>query len=224
MRDAAHALGWEAADAILLDLGLSSWQLDDPDRGFSFRYDAPLDMRFDRSVDSQTAEDLVNELGAGQLADLLFRYGEERHARRIARAIVARKPLSSTGELAALVAGAIPARARRQLKTHPATKTFQALRIAVNRELDAVEQVLPRAVDLLRPGGRLAVISFHSLEDRIVKRAFKQLATDVAPPPGMASIPAVRARVKLVTRKPIAPDQAEIPRQSTQSERQAARC
>ncbi|MCY3780171.1 MAG: 16S rRNA (cytosine(1402)-N(4))-methyltransferase RsmH [Chloroflexi bacterium] len=210
MRAAATALGWEAVDAILLDLGLSSLQLDDPGRGFSFRHDAPLDMRFDASADIKTAEVLVNELDAGELADLLFRYGEERHARRIARAIVTGRPVSSTRELAELVSGAIPAPARRQAKKHPATKTFQALRIAVNQELEALEQVIPIAVDLLRPGGRLAVISFHSLEDRIVKRAFKQLSTPIVSPPGMASIQAKRARVKLITRKAIAPDDAEL--------------
>ena len=208
MRAAATALDWEAVDAILLDLGLSSLQLDDPGRGFSFRHDAPVDMRFDTSADIKTAEVLVNKLDSGELADLLFRYGEERHARRIARAIVTGRPVSSTRELAELVSGAIPA--KRHAKNHPATKTFQALRIAVNQELDAVEQVIPIAVDLLRPGGRLAVISFHSLEDRIVKQAFKRLATNVVSPPGMASIQAERARVKLLTRKPIAPDNAEL--------------
>lgn len=210
MRNPATAMGWSTVDAILLDLGLSSPQLDDPGRGFSFRYEAPLDMRFDTVDDSATAHDLINKLPAGELADLLFRYGEERHARRIAGAIVEGRPVSTTLELAELVASAIPLPARRSSKIHPATKTFQALRIAVNQELDAVEKVIPIAIDLLRPGGRLAVITFHSLEDRLVKHAFKQLATNVVSPPGMASIQARQAKVKPVTRKPIVPDSKEL--------------
>lgn len=210
MRAAAAALGWTAVDAILLDLGLSSLQIDDPARGFSFRFDAPLDMRFDASDEGATAYDLVNRLSSDELANLLFRYGEERHARRIARAIVERQPISSTRELAELVASAMPAAPRRRSRIHPATKTFQALRIAVNQELDAVEQVIPVAIDLLRPGGRLAVITFHSLEDRLVKQAFKRLATELVSPPGMASIKAKPAEVMLVNRKPVAPDRAEL--------------
>lgn len=210
MRDAVAALGWDSADAILLDLGLSSLQLDDPGRGFSFRFDAPLDMRFDTSVDSPTASDVVNGWPEAELADIFHHYGEERHARRIARAIVERRPISSARELAERVASAVPAQARRASKIHPATKTFQALRIAVNQELEAIEAVIPIAVDLLRSGGRLAVITFHSLEDRLVKRAFKRLATNVVSPPGMASITARPATVRLVTRKPIVPYRNEL--------------
>jgi len=209
MRTAARARGWEAVDAILLDLGLSSLQLDDPERGFSFRFDAPLDMRFDTSA-GQTASDLLEKLSAAELAQLLFRYGEERHARRIARAIIAQRPITSTVQLAELVSAALPAAVRRRRKIHPATKTFQALRIAVNGELEAVERVIPIAVDLLRPGGRLALLSFHSLEDRIVKRQFRALAETISPPPGMASIGEKRARVKLLGRRPIVPDRAEM--------------
>ena len=210
MRGAANGLGWRTVDAILLDLGLSSYQLDDPARGFSFRFGAPLDMRFDRDSAGETAGDLVNSLAADELADIFFRYGEERYARRIARAIARQRPVTSTRMLADLVADAVPANTRRKSRIHPATKVFQALRIAVNRELDAVEQVIPTAVDLLRPGGRLAVITFHSLEDRLVKQAFKRLSTSVVAPPGMASLEERRACVKLVNRKPISPGPAEV--------------
>ena len=209
MGAAARAVGWDSADAVLLDLGVSSLQMDDPRRGFSFRFDAPLDMRFDSSG-GVSARELVNRLEAGELADVFFQYGEERHSRRIARAIVAARPVETTRQLADLVADAIPAKAKRGLKVHPATRVFQALRIAVNRELESVEQVIPVALDLLVPGGRLAVISFHSLEDRIVKRRFRDLSTTVIAPPGMASIGEKRAQVRLVNRKPIVPDGAEI--------------
>lgn len=210
MPRATSELGWRAVDAILLDLGLSSNQLDDPTRGFSFRFDAPLDMRFDRDTGTETADDLVNGLVVDELADLFFRYGEERHSRRIAYAIARQRPIRSARQLAEVVASAVPAQARRKSKVHPATRVFQALRIAVNQELDAVEQALPIAVDLLRPGGRLAVITFHSLEDRLVKQAFKRLSTSVSAPPGMASIVERCASVRLVNRKPISPNQAEI--------------
>ena len=211
MRDYAGELGWDAVDAILLDLGLSSLQLDDPTRGFSFRHDARLDMRFD-AYSGNSAKDIVNTLPAEELTRLLFRYGEERHARRIARAIVAARPVCTTRELAELVVAALPAALRRSMNIHPATRTFQALRIAVNDELTAVEQVIPIAVDLLRSGGRLAIISFHSLEDRIVKQAFRELARRSIAPPGMASLGSKRASIRLVNRKPIVPSQAEIER------------
>ena len=209
MRGAATGLGWRTVDAILLDLGLSSDQLDDPARGFSFRFDAPLDMRFDREAAGETAQDLVNGLAADELAELFFRYGEERHSRRVASAIVRQRPIRSATRLAQVVADALPAQAKRRSRLHPATKVFQALRIAVNDELAAVERVIPIAIDLLRPGGRLAVITFHSLEDRLVKQAFKRHATSVASPPGMASIEERRASVKLVNRKPISPGPGE---------------
>lgn len=210
MQAAALALGWQTVDSILLDLGLSSYQLDDPARGFSFRFDAPLDMRFDRDEAGDTAGDLVNGLAADELAELFFRYGEERHSRRIAREIVRQRPITTTRMLAEAVADAVPAQSKRRSRVHPATKVFQALRIAVNKELDAVERVIPIAIDLLRPGGRLAVITFHSLEDRLVKQAFKRLSTSVVAPPGMASIEERGASIRLVNRKPISPDQAEV--------------
>jgi len=211
---AAHAeiLGWHKVDAILLDLGASSLQMDDPARGFSFRFDTPLDMRFDSSGDGATAQDLVNGLGAADLADLLYRYGEERHSRRIARAIVEQRPIVTTRQLAELATRVKPRHSQRLAKTHPATQVFQALRIAVNRELESVKVVLPIAVYLLRPGGRLAVLSFHSLEDRIVKRTFRKLSTTVTAPPGMASITETVAQVRPVNRKPIVPSSDEVRR------------
>ena len=206
----ARLAGWETVDAVLLDLGLSSLQLDDPERGFSFRFDAPLDMRFDSGGDGRTAYDLVNGLSTTELANLLYRYGEERRSRRIASAIAERRPIETTGQLADLVARVKQGRARRTATTHPATTVFQALRIAVNGELEAVKRVLPVAVELLSPGGRLAVITFHSLEDRIVKQTFKKLSTTVKAPPGMASIEAAKAQIRLVNRKPITPSREEI--------------
>src|SRR5690606_15589262 len=195
-------------DGILLDLGVSSMQLDQAERGFAFMQEGPLDMRFDPTSDAPTAADLVNLLEADELADILYRYGEERHSRRIAQAIVAARPFHTTRELAEVVASAY--RGPRE-KIHPATRTFQALRIAVNDELGAVERTLPRAIDLLRPGGRLAVISFHSLEDRIVKQTFKREATDcICPPRQPVCTCGHTASVKLITRKPVEADDAEI--------------
>jgi len=179
LRAQLAALGWESIDGMVLDLGLSSMQLDQPERGFSFREDAPLDMRFDPSQ-PLTAADLVNTLDEAALADLLWRYGEERRARRVARAIVRRRPITTTRQLAEIVASATTSGKRGM---HPATRTFQALRIAVNEELANVEAVLPQAIEALAPGGRLAVIAFHSLEDRIVKRAFKAAAGICTCPP-----------------------------------------
>jgi 16S rRNA (cytosine1402-N4)-methyltransferase len=167
--------GWQDVDGILLDLGVSSYQLDTPERGFSFQHDAPLDMRLDPDGPT-TAADLVNTLDEKRLADLIFLYGEERGSRRIARFISEyrrKQPITRTLELADVVTRALGGRHGR---IHPATRTFQALRIAVNRELDGLTQVIPEALGLLAPGGRLAIISFHSLEDRIVKHAFRAAA------------------------------------------------
>lgn len=205
----ARDRGWaDGVDAILLDLGASSMQFDTAERGFSFRADAPLDMRFDPTSGQPTAADLVNTLDEGALADLIFQYGEERHARRIARAIVRARPLATTGALAAVIARAVPRRPDDRI--HPATRTFQALRIAVNDELAALERTLPSAIALLRPGGRLAVISFHSLEDRIVKTAFKLAATDcICPPKTPICVCGHRASVRPITRRPVEADPAE---------------
>jgi 16S rRNA (cytosine1402-N4)-methyltransferase len=200
------------ADGILLDLGLSSLQVDQPERGFSFQVDGPLDMRMDPGA-GQTAADLVNHLPEDELADLIYRYGEERHSRRIARAMVKARPLDRTEVLARVVAAAAPRRRGRQTKAaiHPATRTFQALRIAVNDELGALERVLPQALPLLKPGGRLAVISFHSLEDRIVKQYFKQESQDcICPPERPICTCGHQASIRLVTKKPIMAGSTEL--------------
>ncbi len=189
-------------DGILLDLGLSSDQLVDFARGFSFAADAPLDMRFDTSQ-GQPAADLVNTLDETELADLLWRYGEERRSRAIARRIVAqrqRAPITRTGELARLIASVMPGRPG---GIHPATRSFQALRIAVNDELGNLATALPRAVEVLRPSGRIAVISFHSLEDRIVKRYFNEEARGCVCPPELPVCICGRSpRLRVVTRHP----------------------
>jgi len=180
--------------------------LNTPERGFSFRSDAPLDMRFDPQGTS-TAADLVNNLSEADLADLIYRYGEEHNSRRVARAIVANRPIHTTGQLAAVVKKAISSG---KSGIHPATRTFQALRIAVNGELDSIEQVLPEAISVLEPGGRLAVISFHSLEDRIVKQYFRNVSRDcVCPPKQPICTCEHKAEIKEITRKPIVPSQAE---------------
>lgn len=176
LASAAHEIGWDQVDGILLDLGLSSFQLAEPERGFSFRAEGPLDMRFDPSQ-GQPASALVNDLDEEALTRLFRAYGEEPEARRIARAIVrarADAPIETAAQLAAVVSAAVarPRHAGRHGRIHPATRVFQALRIAVNAELDVLARALERAVDLLRPGGVLVVISYHSLEDRIVKRTF----------------------------------------------------
>lgn len=209
MAQASAAQGWDAVDLILLDLGVSSMQLDTPERGFAFRHDAPLDMRFDPTSPRMTAADLVNTLAADALADILFRYGEERESRRIARAIIAARPISTTRELAAAVESAIPRRFWGDI--HPATRTFQALRIAVNDELATVERGIEAGLTLLASGGRMGVISFHSLEDRIVKDAFRLAATDcICPPHVPVCVCGHRASARLVTRKPITAAEDEI--------------
>jgi 16S rRNA (cytosine1402-N4)-methyltransferase len=204
----ARAVEFELVDGVLLDLGLSSRQLADGARGFSFSQDGPLDMRMDPSQ-GPNAADLVNCLSPAELAELLWRYGEERHARRIAQAIVAARPVNSTGQLAELIARIMGYRA----KIHPATRTFQALRIAVNDELGALSEALPQARDLLRPGRRLAVISFHSLEDRLVKQFYQQEARDcLCPPEVPVCVCQHRATLKVITAKPLRPGDEEISR------------
>ena len=195
-----------AADGILLDLGFSSRQVDAVGYGFSFQRDEPLDMRYDR--DGATASDMVNSLSERELADLIFRYGEERRSRAIARAIVNARPVSTTGQLADLVARAVGGR---RSGRHPATRTFQALRIAVNRELEHLETGLAQARELLGVGGRLVVISYHSLEDRLVKGWMdREAATCICPPDlpvcSCGHIPALR----LVQRRIVRPTEAEM--------------
>jgi 16S rRNA (cytosine1402-N4)-methyltransferase len=200
-------LQWEAVDGILLDLGASSMQFDTPERGFSFLQDAPLDMRFGPHV-SQTAADVVNESSERELADLIYQYGEERDSRKIARAIVKARPLHTTRELVAAIESVS---LRRGDRIHPATRTFQALRIAVNEELASIAEVLPQAVAALKVGGRLAVISFHSLEDRIVKDFFREQSKDLVNPPYERIYEKERkATLKEVNRKPILPSDDEI--------------
>jgi len=201
------AAGWDAVDGIILDLGASSMQFDSPSRGFSFLHDGPLDMRFGPNA-LRSAEDLVNTLDERELADIIFHYGEDRDSRKIARAIVANRPLHTTRDLVTVIEKVSP---RRGNRVHPATRTFQALRIAVNEELVAVEKVLPQAMTGLRPGGRLAVISFHSLEDRIVKDYFREQSKDLVNPPYEKIYKVERkAMLKLITKKPIVPTDEEI--------------
>ena len=206
LTETLHEIGWDEIDGILLDLGLSSMQLDTPERGFSFQHDAPLDMRFDPNAPTSAA-DLVNNLPQDDLADLIYRYGEERASRRIAQAIVQARPLQTTRQLAAAIEMVLP----RTGRTHPATRTFQALRIAVNEELDRVANVLPQAVTVLKSGGRLAIISFHSLEDRIVKEYFRRESRDcICPPKQPICTCGHKAALKEISRKPIIPGEAEI--------------
>jgi 16S rRNA (cytosine1402-N4)-methyltransferase len=191
--------GLDGVDGALADLGVSSMQLDAPGRGFSFRRDEPLDMRMDQTT-GPTAAQLVAEAGEVDLANVIFRYGEERFSRRIARAIVEARhaePIATTGRLAAIVRRAIPRKGYQRID--PATRTFQALRIWVNRELDGLDTFLVTASRLLRAGARLAVLTFHSLEDRIVKHAFRALA-------------AGEEAIRVLTRKPVVPGDAELAR------------
>ena len=201
----APGLGFEEVDGILMDLGLSSRQLGQSSRGFSFSQDGPLDMRFDPGR-GRSAADLVNHLPEAELADLFWRFGEERHSRRIARAIVAARPLTTTGQLADVVSRTVG----RREKIHPATRIFQALRIAVNHELEALSEALPQARDLLRPGGRIAVIAFHSLEDRLVKHFFLEEARDcLCPPEAVVCVCQHKATLRVLTRRPIRPTDEE---------------
>ena len=196
---------------ILADLGVSSLQLDSPSRGFSFRHEAPLDMRMDTSS-GETAAELLGRLSEVEIARLIFEYGEERHSRRIARRIVERRsagePIQTTSELAQLVERAIGGKQRR---IHPATRTFQALRIAVNHELEGLDQFVADAIDALEPHGRLAVISFHSLEDRIIKRTLLKLSGRCqCPPRTPRCICGARKAVEILTRRPLSPSEDEI--------------
>jgi 16S rRNA (cytosine1402-N4)-methyltransferase len=213
LQDQLKTLGWERVNGIVLDLGVSSMQLDTPERGFSFQADAPLDMRFDPRGALQAA-DLVNELSEQELTDLLYRYGEEDRARQIAQAVIRARPVRTTTELAAIVAS-VSGKSRGKKGSgrsiHPATRTFQALRIAVNRELDALEAFLPQAVAALAPGGILAVISFHSLEDRLVKQFFRRESQDcLCPPRQPVCTCGHKATLIELTRRPVMPDQDEI--------------
>ncbi len=205
--------GITEVNGILADLGISSFQLDTPERGFSFRFseDSPLDMRMDRGEET-TAADLVKSLGEKELADLIFEYGEERASRRIAHRIVqarAKTPITTTKQLADLVIGAVQQKGH--WKIHPATKTFQALRIAVNRELEGLGEFIADAVDLLATDGRLVIITFHSLEDRPVKQALKyQSGYCLCPPQLPACRCGTKRRIELLSSKPVQPSANEV--------------
>jgi len=205
--DQLQAAGWESSHGIIIDLGVSSMQLDKPEKGFSFLKDGPLDMRFNPHQGT-TAAELVNTLAEAELASLIYRYGEERQSRRIARAICQNRPFMRTQELAEVIARAA---GRQAEMIHPATRTFQALRIAVNGELAGLEAFLPQAVRALSSGSRLAVISFHSLEDRIVKQFFRKESTDcLCPPAQPVCTCGHKASIVEINRRPILAEEAEV--------------
>jgi 16S rRNA (cytosine1402-N4)-methyltransferase len=206
MSEHLRETGWDAVDGIVLDLGASSMQFDRAERGFSFQKEGPLDMRFNPHA-STSAADLVNDLPEEDLAELLFTYGEEPKARRVAQAIVKARPLSTTTQLAAVIAKAAGGQ---RGGIHPATRSFQALRIAVNEELAAIEATLPQAVAALKQGGRLAMISFHSLEDRLVKQYFRRESRDcICPPEQPQCTCGHKASITELSRRPIRPQAAE---------------
>jgi 16S rRNA (cytosine1402-N4)-methyltransferase len=216
LKEVAQAHGFAGqrlplVDGVLFDLGLSSLQLAEADRGFSFMADGPLDMRFDPTSSEATAADLVNQLSAEELADVLYQYGEESRSHRIAKAIVKARPVHTTGELVQVIERAVGQRSGRRERLHPATLTFQALRIAVNDELATLRAALPQAVELLAPGGRLVVIAFHSLEDRIVKRFMRRESKDCICPKELPICTCDhQASLDVMTRKPIRPSDEEV--------------
>lgn len=205
---AASQVGWSSVDAILLDIGVSSMQLDRPERGFSFLHDGALDMRMDTQT-GITAADVVNTWDEKELARIFSIYGEERHSRKLVQVIVAHRPYTTTRELAQVIEDNKPAQWKE--KIHPATRVFQALRIVVNDELGVLERVIPKAINLLASGGRLAIISFHSLEDRIVKQAFRYAALDcICPSSQPVCTCDKQSEVTVITRKPIVATDEEI--------------
>jgi len=212
LKDELESLGIEKVDGVLYDLGVSSPQLDTPERGFSYHYDAPLDMRMDNDA-SVSAYDVINHWSYEELVKIFFRYGEEKFSKQITRKIEAAralKPIETTSELVELIKEAIPAPARRK-GGHPAKRIFQAVRIAVNDELSVFEQSLNQAIELLNPGGRISVITFHSLEDRICKATFKKESEMPELPHGLPIIPdAFKPKLKLISRKPILPSEEEL--------------
>lgn len=204
----------EKVNGVLADLGVSSLQFDSAMRGFSFRFDAPLDMRMNADSDEATAAELLAMLSEEEIADLIYKYGEERASRRIARRIVWKRkigePVTTTKELAETVEKAI-GRGKSKDKIHPATRTFQALRIAVNREIEILEEFIADAIDVLKTDGKLAVITFHSLEDRIVKQTFQKYAGRCSCPPRLPQcVCGAQKKVEILTRKPFAPNDLEI--------------
>jgi 16S rRNA (cytosine1402-N4)-methyltransferase len=207
MGEVLDTLGIEHVDAVLFDLGVSSMQIDETERGFAYSKPAPLDMRMD-TTSALTAEEVVNTYPQSELARILWQYGEERFARRIAREIVARRPLHTSTDLVAAVEAGVPAAARR--KGHPAKRTFQAIRIEVNAELRSLEQALPTALQRLRPGGRLVVLSYHSLEDKMVKQALRRGAEVTAPPDLPVVPPDSRPWLRLITRGSEVASESEV--------------
>ena len=212
LKEELNNLGIFEVDGILYDLGVSSPQLDTPERGFSYNHDAPLDMRMDQTA-SLTARDVLNNWSYEDLVRIFFRYGEEKFSKQIARKIEQareKQPIETTGELVELIKAGIPAAARRT-GGHPAKRVFQAVRIAVNDELGAAEDSLMDAIDLIKVGGRISVITFHSLEDRLTKTIFKEASSLPDLPPGLPIIPDhLKPTLKLVTRKPILPSDEEL--------------
>jgi 16S rRNA (cytosine1402-N4)-methyltransferase len=213
IKEVLQSTGHDKVDGILADLGVSSLQLDSEERGFSFRFDAPLDMRMDQSSDDPTAADLLKTLSEWEIADIIYRFGEERHSRRIAKRIVEKReagtPVTTTTELAELVERSV--RRSRKDKIHPATRTFQALRIAVNRETAILEQFLIDAIESLNPDGRVAIITFHSLEDRIVKQIFNKMSGKCSCPPRLPQCMCGATKsIEILTRKPVIAGEAEI--------------
>ncbi len=212
IKDAVREAGYSKVDGLLLDLGVSSHQLDEASRGFSFRLDAPLDMRMDRRG-KVSARDIVNNMEAGELAEIIRRFGEERFSMRIARAIVRAReqgPIETTGQLAGIIFGAVPKRYH-SARLHPATRTFQALRIFVNSELDALEKGLQGGLEILGSGGRMVVISYHSLEDRIVKKTFREWAFPCQCPPDLPRCVCGKTpRAKVITRRVVRPGSGEV--------------
>ena len=212
VKTVCDSLGIDQIDGLLLDLGVSSYQLDTAERGFSYNADAPLDMRMDKESPF-SAYNVVNEYSAEELKKVIYNYGEERFAPRIASAIVKHretKPIETTGELVDIIKGAIPAAAR-EGGHHPAKRTFQAIRIEVNGELRIIEPTIKAAVDMLRPGGRIAIITFHSLEDRIAKQTFADLASGCTCPKNFpVCVCGKKPKVKVISRKPILPSAEEL--------------
>lgn len=214
LAELAELHDFQQVDGVLFDLGLSSFQFDEHDRGFSIHSESRLDMRLDPTSDGPTAWEIVNEWPTEQIADVIFQYGDERRSRKIARVIADRRaiePIETGARLAEIVQSAVGG--RRGARIHPATKTFQAIRIAVNEELDALRIGLQSARDLLRAGGRLAVISFHSLEDRIVKQFFQQEARDCICPPHLPVCNCDhKSTLRILTRRPLTPEHEELAR------------
>lgn len=212
LKEKMNELGVQQVDGILYDLGVSSPQLDEAERGFSYHQDAPLDMRMDQT-NYLTAKEVVNEYTYEQLVKIFFRYGEEKFSKQVARLIEKRrieKPIETTGELVEIIKEAIPAPARRK-GGHPAKRIFQAIRIEVNSELDVISETLEQAIDLLKPTGRISVITFHSLEDKLVKNIFKEYSTPQDLPPGLPIIPVeYQPDIKLINRKPIVASDEEL--------------